>query len=256
MLLVLQLAACSNEKEGVTEQATSADSAEIVISAAASLENAMNELKPMFEKENENIKLSFTFGGSGSLQQQISQGAPVDVFFSAAEDKFQKLVDEGLMHNDYQKDLLKNTLVLIAPTDSNSNITTVKDLAKMSNELLAIGEPESVPAGKYAKEALENLDIWSTIEPKVIYGKDVSQVLTYVAQKNTDFGFVYRTDAISSDKIKILQTVGSNLHDPIIYPVGVLKDSKNLEAAVQFYNFLQTEEALAVFDKYGFTFVE
>ena len=263
LFLVLFTAACSNsntkdtaqssDKEAEQSKSDNKENVELTISAAASLKDAMTEIQSTYEEEYPEATLKFNFGGSGSLQQQISQGAPVDLFFSAADDKFDLLVEEGSIAKEDGLDLLGNELVLVVPKDSQSGITTFQDLAKAEVEQISIGTPESVPAGKYAKESLEKLDVWKDVETKVVYAKDVRQVLSYVETGNVSAGIVYKTDALVSDKVSIVASADPATHTPIIYPVGIIKDSEHYEAAKEFYSYLQSEDALKVFEEYGFT---
>lgn len=250
LFLLIFTAACSNN-ENAEQAADSGEDAELMISAAASLSDALVTIKDTYEKNNPDVKLKFNFGGSGSLQQQISQGAPVDLFFSAAEDKFERLVEDGMIAEEDRTDLLENELVLVVP-QKESAIKGFEDLTGEAASQISIGTPETVPAGKYAKEALEKMNLWEEIESKTVYAKDVRQVLSYVATGNVDAGIVYKTDALLSDEIEMIASADPETHTPIIYPVGMIKDSKNDEAAKAFYDYLQTDEALEVFEDYGF----
>lgn len=244
-VVLLVISGCSSSKLEASEKKM-----ELTISAAASLQDSMNDIKPIFEEKNPHIKINFNFGASGALQQQISQGAPVDLFFSAAEDKFDKLIEDGLIDQKQGIDLIGNELVLVVPVNSNKGISSFEDLIKAGQ--ISIGTPESVPAGQYAKETLQNLNLWEDVEGKVVYAKDVRQVLTYVETNNVDAGIVYKTDAFISSKVKIAATANENLHVPIIYPLGVIKDSSHPEEAQQFYKFLQQKTSIDIFEKYGF----
>ncbi|WP_394582216.1 molybdate ABC transporter substrate-binding protein [Cytobacillus firmus] len=248
MVLFLLLAGCQSKNTGEEQQDAAGESVELTISAAASLQDALTEIEARFEKEHPNVLINFNFGASGSLQQQISQGAPADLFFSAAEDKFDKLVNDGLIEEKNGIDLLGNELVLVVP--KGSKIKSFHYLTEADK--LSIGTPESVPAGKYAKESLEKMDIWNNIEEKVVYAKDVRQVLTYVETNNVDAGIVYKTDALISEKANIVDTAEENTHDPIIYPLGVIKDTSHPEKAKLFYDYLQNEESMDIFKEYGF----
>ncbi len=261
LLFVLMFAvACSNKESAdqssdkqVTQTASEIkENVELTISAAASLKDAMDVIQHTYQEEHPEIKLKFNFGASGSLQQQISQGAPVDLFFSAAEDKFNLLVEEGNIAKEDGLDLLGNELVLVVPKDDQS-IKGFEDLVKAEVDKISIGTPETVPAGKYAKESLEKMDIWKDVESKVVYAKDVRQVLSYAETGNVEAGIVYKTDALVSDKVEIVATAGPATHIPIIYPVGIIKDSKHYGAAKEFYEYLQSDDALKVFEEYGFT---
>ncbi|UII57916.1 molybdate ABC transporter substrate-binding protein [Cytobacillus spongiae] len=229
---------------------------QITISAAASLQGSLSEIEEHYEKENHQIDIVYNFGGSGSLQQQIIQGAPVDLFFSAAEDKLDELVQKGVILPNDHKDLLKNELVLIIPRDLHTKLTSLKEIPKYSSLKVAIGTPASVPAGQYAMQALQATNIWDKIEKQIVMTKDVRQVLTYVETGNVEAGFVYGTDAIESKKVTIVDRIDSSLHEPIIYPVGVMKESKHYDEAKAFANYLQTEEAATIFKKSGFLVLE
>ena len=261
VFLLMFAVACSNNQgtdqssdKKETQTATeSKENVELTISAAASLKDAMDVIQNTYQEEHPEVELKFNFGGSGSLQQQISQGAPVDLFFSAAEDKFDLLVDSGEIAKEDGVDLLGNELVLVVPKEEQSNITSFQDLSKEDIDKMSIGTPESVPAGQYAKESLEKMDVWKNVESKVVYAKDVRQVLSYVETGNVGAGIVYKTDALVSDKVNIVATADPETHTPIIYPVGIIKDSDHYEAAKDFYSYLQSDDALKVFEEYGFT---
>jgi molybdate transport system substrate-binding protein len=254
VMFVLIMSGCSKNDQITKPEDKKQDSpnekVELIVSAAASLQDALNEITTAFEDENPNVKINYNFGASGSLQQQIFQGAPVDLFFSAAEDKFDQLVEEGLIETENGIDLLGNEIVLVVPKDSNKGISTFEDIGKA--EKISIGTPESVPAGKYAKETLENLNIWKSIERKTVFAKDVRQVLTYVETGNVDAGIVYKTDALVSSKVNIVATAKENTHAAIIYPIGVIKSSSHIKEAKLFYEYLQNKESKMTFEKYGF----
>ncbi|MEH7250800.1 molybdate ABC transporter substrate-binding protein [Neobacillus niacini] len=247
LLFLLAVAGCSADEQ---KQEVSGENVELTISAAASLQDALNEIKVNFEKEQSNVKVNYNFGASGALGQQISQGAPVDLFFSAAEDKFDKLVQEGLIEESKRIDLIGNELVLVVPNDSKKEIKAFEDLTK--TDRLSIGTPEAVPAGQYAKEILETLNVWQAIEGKIVFGKDVRQVLTYVETNNVDAGIVYKTDALISEKVEIAATAAEDSHAPIIYPLGVIKNSTHPKEAQLFYDFLQNDRSMKTFEKFGF----
>lgn len=216
-------AACSSHsdtKEKKKEQV------ELTVSAATSLQDALTELQNIYEKDHSNVKVRFNFGASGALQQQIAQGAPVDLFFSAAEDKFDDIVKDRVIAKSDGIDLLGNELVLIVPKDANSSVKTFGDLTTKEIKKISIGTPESVPAGQYAKESLEKTKIWNKVESKIVYAKDVRQVLSYVETGNVDAGVVCKTDALFSVKVNIVAKVDNETPTPIVYPVGVIKDTK------------------------------
>lgn len=224
---------------------------ELTVSAAASLQEALEEAGQKYMDDNPDVKIIYNFGGSGSLQQQIAQGAPVDLFFSAAEDKYNQLISKDLIDKNNSSQILENELVMIVPK-GKQNIETLDDLLKSDVNRIAIGTPESVPAGHYAKQTFISTGLWSKLEKKIINTKDVRQVLSYVETENVDAGIVYKTDALISDKIKMAPIYGHDLHDPIIYPAGVVSSSKNRDEAIRFFEFLKNQVAMEIFKKYGF----
>ena len=227
---------------------------EINLAAAASLKNVYDEkLIPMFEQKYPGVKVTPTYASSGDLQTQIENGLEADVFMSAANKQMNALAEKGLIDNSTNVQSLENKVVLIVPADSNSNISSFDDL-KNVNGNIAIGDPESVPAGQYAQEVMNNTGIWSDVESKLSLGNDVTAVLNQVAEGSADCGIVYATDAKSNDKVKVVcEAPEDALKTPVIYPVAVLKDSKDADAAKIFLEFLQSKEAQDVFVDYGFT---
>lgn len=215
-----------------------------------SLKDALDEIKQHYEKEHPDVSLTFNYGSSGSLKRQILQGAPVDLFFSAAIEPYNELVEKGIIEEG--TNLLGNELALIVPKN-NSSIKRFEDLAAEEIHKMSIGTPETVPAGLYAKETLERMNLWEAVESKLVYAKDVRQVLSYVETGNVDAGIVYKTDALVSDKVKIAATADESIHAPIMYPVGVIKESQNYDATKSFYQYLQSENAIKVFEAYGFS---
>lgn len=270
LAMMLVLAACGNQTETKTDASANnaagsdktasanatADKVGLTISAAASMTDALNEIKQAYETEHPNIELSFNFGGSGALQKQIEQGAPADLFLSAAVKNMKPLVEQKLIEEGKEKTLLKNELVAIVPADTQASIAAMDDLNKAEVKKVAIGIPESVPAGNYAKEALTNSKLWEPLQPKMVQAKDVRQVLQYVETGNADAGFVYKTDALTSSKAKIAFTVDPASYSPVEYPIGIVKATKHAQEAEDFYNYLQSKASLDVFIKYGFSVPE
>ena len=233
------------------QQSPPAKQAPITVSAAISLKDALDQLGREYERDNPGAKVTFNYAGSGTLQQQIEQGAPVDIFFSAAQKQMDTLQSAGLLLADTRRNIVANDLVLIAPS-ATDNIHTFQDLAKSVVKTVALGEPATVPAGMYAQQTLEHLGLWTDVQKKAVYAKDVRQVLTFVASGNADAGLVYRTDAQTSPKIRTIFTAPPNSHDPIVYPAAVLKNAKEPDAAKAFLAFLETPHALEIFKTYGF----
>ncbi|MFH5183289.1 molybdate ABC transporter substrate-binding protein [Paenibacillus sp. TAB 01] len=233
-----------------------AEKVELTVSAAASMTDALKEIQKAYEAENPNIKLNFNFGASGALQQQIEQGAPADLFLSAAAKNMKELVDKQYIQADQQKKLLTNELVAVVGTDAKAQIAQVADLAQTDVKHVAVGIPESVPAGSYAKEALTNAKLWDSLQPKLVQAKDVRQVLQYVETGNAEVGFVYKTDALTSQKVKVSFAVDPKTYTPVEYPIGLVKATKHAKEAGSFYTYLQSKAALDVFVKYGFSVIQ
>jgi len=227
--------------------------ADLTVSAAISLKDALDEEKQLYASENPRVSIAVNYGASGTLQLQIEQGAPVDIFLSAAPKQMDALDSKGLLLEGTRKDLLRNEVVLVVPKGPSVSITSFQDLAKPEVKRVALGEPTTVPAGQYAKEVLTSLGIYDAVNSKAVLAKDVRQVLTYVETGNVDAGIVYATDAQSSSKVKIVATAPAKSHAPVIYPAAVVKASKNPAAARQFLDFLAGPRAGAIFQKYGFT---
>lgn len=248
LLSILFLSACSGTGQNNTTQTR----VELYVLAAASLSDALKEIQPIYEASHLNVKLLTSFGASGALQQQIEQGAPADLFISAASKQMKNLIDKNLIDSAHQTNLLKNELVLIVPKQTGVNIQSFQELQNPDVKKIAIGQPETVPAGTYAYQTLSNFGIWDTIQPYVVFAKDVRQVLTYVETGNVDAGIVFKTDAVSTDKIKVVATADTQSHDPIVYQMGTTKAVKNASEAQELYNWLQGPDAQKVFEKYGF----
>ncbi|KLV25009.1 molybdate ABC transporter substrate-binding protein [Bacillus altitudinis] len=239
---------------GCQTESTSSDQSkktELVISAAASLQDALKEIESAYEDDHPNVTLTNNFGSSGALKQQIAQGAKADLFFSAAEEPFDDLVQSGDIDQDLAKDVIQNELVLIVPKEGSSSIKTFRDVEHIKGKI-ALGTPESVPAGTYAKEIFTKLNIWDQVKQNAVYGKDVRQVLNYVETGNVEAGVVYKTDALVSRKVKIVDEANQDMHSPIIYPVGIVKQTDHMKEAKAFFQYLQSDPAAAIFKKYGF----
>jgi molybdate transport system substrate-binding protein len=174
------------------------------------------------------------------------------VFISAAAKQIKALQEKGLLESGTQKNLLTNQLVLIIPKQTSVSLTDFKQLVLPEVKRISVGEPRSVPAGQYATEVLKNLGILEQVQSKFVLGNNVKSVLTAVETGDVDAGIVYITDAKDSDKVTIAATADQNLHAPIVYPIAVLKASKSLDEAKKYVEFLQSDSAKAVFEKYGF----
>ena len=243
------------ETEATTEAAQEAgEETEILVAAAASLKNAYEEeLIPMFQDKYPGVTVKGTYDSSGKLQTQIEEGLEADVFMSAATKQMTALDEEGMIASDTITNLLENKIVLIVPTGSDSKLAKFEDIENA--ESIALGDPASVPAGQYAEEALTNLGIWDKIQDKVSFGTNVTEVLNQVAAASADAGIVYATDAASmADKVEVVaEAPEGSLAKKVIYPVAVVKNTAHEEQAKNFVEFLKTDEAMKVFEAYGFT---
>lgn len=210
----------------------------------------MNEVEAEYQHEHGAVVFRNNFGSSGMLARQIEEGAPVDAFFSAGSKQVDQLEKEGLLEPGSRSNLLRNSLVLIAP--AGSNLEGFEQLSGKGIRLIALGDPASVPAGQYGKQTLDTLHLYEALKPKIVLGKDVRQVLTYVETGNADAGLVYATDAQISKQVRVVAVAPDNAHDPIVYPVAEIKGSKNSAAIQSFLAFVQTPAARAIFERHGF----
>ena len=253
IVLSMTLISCGSKSNDESErlEGLSNEKVEINVSAAASLTDALIEIQKEYERQNE-VVILYNFAASGALQKQIMEGAPCDLFLSASKQHMDALETEGLIVTESRADLLSNALTLIVSAEQEGTVKDYTDLTKPELTGISIGTPESVPAGKYAKQALENMGIWDKLGDKIIYAKDVRQVLEYVDTGNADCGLVYKSDTLSLKTGIAVMDLAESSHDPIVYPAALVKDSAQQQAAAEFYEFLQTEYAAGVFEKYGF----
>ncbi len=245
LFIVASIAGC-----GGTKEQPKTEPVNLTISAAASLQDAAGELKTIYETKNAGVTITLNLAASGTLQKQIEEGAPADLFVSAGKSQMDALAQKGLIVDASRKDLLGNELVLI--TGKDSQITEFNGLTGASVKKISIGTPETVPAGKYAKDTLTTLNLWEQLQPKMVLAKDVRQVLTYVETGNVDAGLVYRTDAATSSNVKIAAAAPAGSSAPIVYPMAVIKSTKYQKEAEAFASFLTSDDAVKVFEKYGF----
>lgn len=251
LALSVVLLGCHNDKDSAQNEAE-ASAVDIFISAAASMTEVMDELKKIYEM-NHNVNIIFNFAGSGKLAQQIQQGAPVDVFISANEKWMDTLIHDNLVLEHTKQEVTGNTLVLITHQDSPLDYSSFSELQAEETRDVAIGNPASVPAGEYTKSVLSELGLWEEFEPQLIFAQDVRQVLTYVESQNVDIGFVYESDALNSDKVKVLATADETLHQKIMYPGAVVTESAQVEESKAFLEFMLTDEAQEILSTFGFT---
>lgn len=225
----------------------------ITVAAAISLKDALGNVAGQY-KADTGERVEFTFGSSGQLASQIANGAPVDLFISAANKQVDDLSKAGLIDDRTRKVVAGNSLVLIVPADSKQSLVSVKALAEAGIMRIAIGEPRSVPAGQYAMQALKAAGVADAVKEKLILGTNVRQVLDYVQRGEVSAGIVYGTDAkIAGDKVRVACTVSAGDHEPIVYPAAVVKASQKQAAAIRFLDYLASEKGQSSLKAFGFT---
>jgi molybdate transport system substrate-binding protein len=235
----------------LTARCATAD--EILVSAASSLTDALNEVGEAYTHLHPRTTVRFNFAASGVLQQQILQGAPADVFCSAAPKEMDELQKAGHIEPNSRIDFAGNRLVLIAP--EGSRMRGWNDLASPKTRRVAISDPASVPSGRYAQETLTKRGLWDLVKLKAAYGENVRQTLTYVANRDAEAGIVFKTDAMhDADKVRVVAeaTPGKD-HEPIIYPAAVVTNAPNRSAAQSFVQFLKSGPARKILARYGFS---
>lgn len=224
---------------------------ELMVSAAASLSDAFKEIGKAFEATKPGSKIVFNFGASGPLLLQIAQGAPVDVFASADQETMDRAASRALITADSRAAIAANLLVLVLPASAVSVPMSLLDLTASGYRRIAIGNPASVPAGRYAREATDAAGMTETLKDRFIYADSVRQVLAYVARAEVDAGFVYRTDAlIDKERVKIAFEIPTKT--PVIYPIAQVAAARHPVLAREFIAYLSTAPAHAVLSRYGF----
>lgn len=277
VLSVGMLAGCVETEQGSASTQSgevSEQTVELTILAAASLTDVCGEIETKYEEANPGVDLNFSFGGSGALQAQIEEGAPADVFISAATKQMTTLDEQGLMDSETIVQLLENKVVLVVPAEDGTTataekngmmasteaqaqaVTSFEDVATDKVTMIGLGEPGSVPVGQYSEELFNSLGIWEDVKTKANYGSDVRTVLSWVETGAVDCGVVYATDAYTTDLVKIVCEAPEGSCKKVIYPAGVVKASENAAAAEAFVAYLQTDEIMDLFESYGFSKVD
>lgn len=224
----------------------------LTISAAISLKAPLQAIGASYERSHPDQRVVCNFGASGTLQHQIEQGAPVDIFISAGETQMDALEKDSLVVPGTRRDILRNQLVLIVPLRERG-VKDFADLTKSTVKSIAVGDPQVVPAGMYAKETLQDLKLLPKITGKLVYAQDVRQALAYVETGNADAGLVYVTDARISSAVRVVAAAPDDSHLPILYPIALLRDSKSPQAARALLDTIESSDSLTEFEKYGFT---
>jgi molybdate transport system substrate-binding protein len=223
--------------------------------AAASMRNALDEAMALFQKAHRGVEIKASYAASMTLARQIAAGAPADIFVSADVASMDYLAARDLIKPETRFDLLGNSLVVVAPSDSPLNSLAFTEEAffvALGSGRLAIGDPASVPAGKYAKAAFEKLGLWSALEPRFAYAENVRSALVFVARKEAPLGVVYATDAKSEPKVKIVATFAEGAHPKIVYPIALTQAASG-DTPTRFIKFLKGPQAKAVFLRNGFS---
>ncbi len=236
IICLIMSTGCSNRNEQTT----------ITVSAAASLKDALTDIAKNYEKTHPHINIVYNFGGSGTLANQIQSGAPADLFFSASNKEMNRVIAANAIHKKNTVSVLTNQLVIV----SQQQLFSPEELSAAHIRKIAVGTPETVPAGMYAKSALTEWHLWSQLTEKFVFTKDVRQVLTYVESGNVDAGIVYQTDALTSELNRY--PMGDKRDTPITYPLGIVTATKHFKEAQNFYNYLQSNQSKKVYDAYGF----
>lgn len=225
---------------------------ELTVLAAASMTDAMQEIGEAYQETHENIEITYQFDSSGTLKTQIEEGAPADIFISAATKQMDELVQGEQVEEDSVFPWLENKVVLIVPKDSEDGPDSFEDAAKEEVPMIAIGN-EDVPVGQYTQTIYQNLGLWENIQAKANLASNVRQVLDWVVTGNAPCGVVYATDAQIEENVKVVCEAPKGSCDPVIYPAGMVSASKEKEASAEFLEYLKTEEVSEILEAYGFT---
>lgn len=249
LVICLLSAGCStNEKKTEKE-----GSIEINVSAALGLKEALLDIQKKYEKEHPEIKIVYNFAAAGVLASQIENGAPCDVFLSAAIKQVNDLKAKDLLKDDTIKDIVGNRLVLVVPKGNPLQIKDLKDLTKESVHYIGFGDIKTMPAGQYGKECLENIGVWQQVESKFVIGKTVREIVAYVESGNADAAVAFETVVRNNPKVEIAAFAPEGTHQTVLFPGAVLKSTKNEVAARSFFDYLTSTDALDIFQKYGFS---
>jgi molybdate transport system substrate-binding protein len=223
------------------------------ISASAVLTDALAEVNELYVQKYSGIKIVNNFTSAGTIQSQIENGADCDVFFSANAKNMDNLENKGLIIAETRENILSNLLVLIVPATNTKDIDSFIDLTGNAINLVAIGDPSTVSAGIYAQKLFELLDISQNLGEKLILASTVREVLTYVETGNVDAGLVFLSDALTSESVTVVDTAPDEINSQIVMTAAVISASKNIEKSKEYLSFLSGTEAMAIFEKYGFT---
>ena len=232
---------------------SAADQEELTVSAAISLKNAFGEAGRLYEAKHKGARVLFNFGASGNLARQIEAGAPVDVFASAAQLDMDTIERGGFIVPGSRKNFAGNSIVLIVPVNSQLPVTSFDDLVSEKIQRIAVGNFKTVPAGRYAEEVFHHFHLLPAVREKLIFGENVRQVLDYVSRGEVDAGIVYSTDArIRPKEVRVVTSAPKGSHRTIVYPIAVVKGTKNETPSRSFISFILSPEGQKILDRYGF----
>jgi molybdate transport system substrate-binding protein len=252
ILVIVSIVLCGCRRAAV-DRTPQQNDAELIVAAAVSLKESFEEIGRLYTANTGN-PVKFSFGASGTLQRQIEAGAPMDVFASAGATQMDELESGGLIMPESRRNFAENDLVLITPADSKLEINGFASLTQTAVTRIAIGNPKTVPAGQYTEQVLTRSGTADELRAKLITAEDARQVLDYVARDEVDAGVVYATDArIGGDKIRVAAVASNGSHDPILYPIAIVKDGSNSEAARKFVEFVLSSEGQNILRRHGFS---
>ena len=224
---------------------------ELLISAASSTTDVLKELIVEFELDNPDVRVTTNFAASGTLLRQIERGAPVDLFFSADQLTMTEAVRQGLVGHDSVHNIAENIMIIVGRNDLSYSLSDLASIVGSNVKLIAIGNPDSVPAGRYARAALEAQGLWDDVVSKLILTQNVRQCIDYIARGEVDLAFVYATDVRFERKdVDLVLTL--DMSEPIVYPIGILKSSKFPGESVRLIDFLKSESAQGIIESFGF----
>ena len=233
--------------------ASPAAAQEVTVSAAISMKEAVAEIGALFARSHPGVVLRYNFGSSGELQRQIEAGAPVDLFVSAAERQMDELARAGLIRPETRRVLARNVLVVVKPADSRLDLARPAELLNARVRRVVIGNPKTVPVGQYAEQSLRSLGLWERLQPRLVYAENVRQALDYVARGEVEAGFVYATDlAARPAGVSEAFRPPEDTYNPVLYPLAVLKESRQPALAGALASLLAGPEGRAALSRLGF----
>lgn len=250
--LVLMLLLVLGDRQSIAT-AQQSEKTNLNVFGASSLTNALQEIEPLYEQSRPNVDITYNFAASGVLVNQIQQGFPADVFFSAAQREVDELEQAGLLLPGTRQEKLFNRLAIVTPNSSTLSVSSVQDLTNPQVSRVAIGQSNTVPAGQYAQQLFNSFGLYDRLQPKLVFGNNVRDVLNLVETGQADAGIVYFTDALQSNRVTIVNIPPTDAYSPIIYPVTTLQRTQIPETAIDYINFLSSPQATDVFERLGFT---